>query len=319
MDAQERIELIKQNTEEIVTEKELEELLEKKKKPVAYCGYELSGAVHLGHLVTLTKLSDLEKAGCKIKILLADVHSALNRKGSEEEIKKEEIRWRKTISALGMKAEIVLGSEFQFTKEYQIDVMKLAQHITLSRGLKSMQEIARDIENATVSQLWYPLMQAIDIKYLGVDLAVGGLEQRKVHMIGKDEAQTIGHRFIAIHTPLITSLRGPGQKMSKSVPGSGISLEDNEEEIKKALNNAYCPQKETKDNPVLQILKYIVFPRIKTFKIVRPVEFGGDISCKAYEELEKKYAETKIHPADLKKALASELNKIIAPLRKKIS
>ncbi len=318
MDKEKRLELIKRNTAEIVTEPELIELLKEKKKPVAYCGYEPNGPLHLGHLVTITKLQDLEEAGCSVKILLADIHALLNRKGEEHEIEQEVKNWKKTIKALGIKAEIVLGSSFQFKKEYQFEVMKLAQHTTINRGLRSMQEIARDIDNATISQLWYPLMQVADIKLMGVDIAVGGMEQRKVHMIGKDESATLKHSFLAIHTPLIVSLKGPGKKMSKSIPGSAIALTDSTEEIKKAVAEAYCPMKEINDNPILQIARFIIFPRINVLKIERPAKFGGNLSFSSYTELEDSYKEGKLHPADLKNAVAIELEKIIAPIRKKI-
>lgn len=319
MNTQQKIELIKRNTEEIVTESQLEELLAKKKSPVVYCGYEPNGPLHLGHLVTITKLQDLEKAGFKIKILLADLHALLNRKGNEQEIKKEVVNWQKTIKALGIKAEVILGSSFQFKKEYQFEVMKLSQHATINRGLRSMQEIARDVENATISQLWYPLMQVADIKFLDVDIALGGLEQRKVHMIAKDESSLMGHDFVAIHTPLITSLKGPGKKMSKSIPNSAISLNDDSEYIKKAINEAYCPIGDIKDNPLLQIAKLIIFPRISSLKIERPEKFGGNISYTSYEELEQDYSSSNLHPADLKKSTIAELEKIIAPIRKKIT
>src|SRR3989344_3850115 len=153
LSAEERFELIKRNTEEIVTEEELKKKFSEKEISV-YCGYEPNGPLHLGHFVTIIKLMDLKKAGFRVKILLADVHALLNRKGSEKEIEKEVTNWRKTIKAIGMDAEIVLGSDFQFKKDYQIDVMRLAQRSTINRGLRSMQEIARDIKNATISQLW---------------------------------------------------------------------------------------------------------------------------------------------------------------------
>lgn len=310
-----RMETIKKNTEEIVTEQELIEVM-KKKKPVAYCGYEPNGPMHLGHFVTVTKLIDLEKAGFKVKFLLADVHALLNRKGAKEEIAKEVENWRKTVKAIGLKAEIVLGSDFQFKPDYQMDVMALAQHSTIQRGLRSMQEIARDIENATISQLWYPLMQVADIKALKADVAVGGLEQRKVHMIGKDMSKIIDYNFVAIHTPLITSLKGPGQKMSKSIPGSGISVTDSYEEIKKTIGGAYCPEKEIKENPVLQIAKLIIFPRVDKIEVKRPAKFGGDVSFESYEQLERAYAEGGLHPMDLKGAVSDYLEEIIAPIRK---
>lgn len=316
MDLKTRLELIKKNTVEIITEQELKELLNKKKNPAVYCGYEPNGPMHLGHFVTITKLMELEKAGFKVKILLADVHAFLNRKGSEDEIKKEVENWRKTIKAIGLNAEVILGSSFQFDKEYILDVMRLAQASTINRGLRSMQEIARDIENATISQLLYPLMQVVDIKHLKVDVAEGGIEQRKVHMIGRDMQNILKYPFIAIHTPLITSLKGPGEKMSKSIPGSGISVIDSYEEIKKTIKNAYCPEKISEENPILEISKLIIFPRIKKFKITRDKKFGGNLELDNYEDLEKIYLEGKLHPLDLKNAVIEYLEEIIAPIRK---
>jgi len=317
MSVEEKLELIKKNTEEIVTEEQLKEIIKSKKKPVVYCGYEVNGPLHLGHFVTITKLMDFEKAGFHVKVLLADVHSFLNRKGSESELKKEVENWRKTIKAIGLKAEVVLGSDFQFKPEYTMDVMRLAQNSTINRGLRSMQEVARDVENATISQLWYPLMQIADIKHLGVDVAEGGLEQRKIHMMGKDMKNELHHDFVAFHTPLITSLKGPGNKMSKSIPGSGISVTDSNEEIKKTIKDAYCPEKEIKENPILQITKLIIFPRIKSFEVKRPEKFGGNLSFESYEELESSYHNGKLHPLDLKNAVASYLEQIIKPIREK--
>jgi tyrosyl-tRNA synthetase len=316
MDVEKKIELIKKNAVEIVTEQELRDILAKKKKPVVYCGYEPSGPMHLGHFVTITKLMDFAKAGFKVKILLADVHAFLNRKGSEADIKREVENWRKTVESIDLDAEIVLGSSFQFEKEYVLDLMRLSQGSTINRGLRSMQEIARDLENATISQLLYPLMQVLDIKYLGADVAQGGLEQRKVHMIGKDSVDVTGHKFVAVHTPLITSLKGPGEKMSKSIPGSGIAVTDSYDEIKSTMKGAYCPEKKIEDNPVLQIAKLIIFPRISTFKIKRPAKYGGNLELKSYDSLEQAYALGKIHPLDLKNTVTEYLEKIISPIRK---
>lgn len=314
-----KLELIKRNVAEIVTEEELVELLENKKRPTAYCGYEPSGPLHLGHFVTIIKLMDLAKAGFNIKILLADIHAKLNRKGDDRQISKEVKAWKKTIKAIGIRADVILGSEFQFKEDYQMNVMKLAQHSTIKRGLRSMQEIARDMKNATISQLWYPLMQVVDINALRADVALGGMEQRKVHMIGKDLSKILGYSFVAIHTPLITSLKGPGQKMSKSIPGSGISVIDSQEEIKKSIKEAYCPARDVKDNPILQIVQLIILPLKGKFQIEREKKFGGDIVVRNYSELEKIYSSGKLHPLDLKNAVVEYLEKIIAPIRKNFS
>jgi tyrosyl-tRNA synthetase len=316
MNEKEKFELIKQNTEEILSEEAMKDILKKKKLPSVYCGYEPSGPMHLGHFVTITKLMDMQKAGFHVKILLADIHALLNKKGSEKEIAKEVEAWRKTVKAIGLKCEVVLGSDFQFSKEYQFDVMRLAQASTINRGLRSMQEIARDVENATISQLWYPLMQVADIKHLKVDVALGGLEQRKVHMIGKDLSKVLGYDFIALHTSLITSLKGPGEKMSKSISGSGISVTDSTEEIKNTISKAYCPAGDAKDNPILQISNLILFPHLGKIEIKRPEKFGGNKTYSVYKDLESDFVGGKLHPMDLKNAVAEGLEKIIAPIRK---
>ena len=307
--------LIMRNVVEIVRDEEFGKVL-KKKSPIVYCGYEPSGPLHLGHFVTILKLMDLQKAGFKVKVLLADLHAMLNRKSSAEEIAKEVLAWKKTIKAIGLKADVVLGSSFQYKKEYFEDLMKLSQKTTIKRGLRSMQEIARDIDNATISQLMYPLMQAIDIKHLKVDVALGGMEQRKVHMIGKDLASELNYNFVALHTPLITSLKGPGQKMSKSIPGSGISVTDSYEEIKSAMKGAYCLERDASDNPVLQICKFIIFVKLGKLEIKRLEKFGGDVSYDSYDHLEKDFKDGKVHPLDLKNSVAEALEKIIAPIRK---
>ena len=316
MDAEKRFQLIKRNAVEIIEEAELKKLLKEKKSPIVYCGYEPSGPLHLGHFVTIIKLMDLENAGFKAKVLLADIHAFLNRKGDETLIKREVEAWKKTIRAIGLNAEVILGSDFQFDKRYQLDVMRLAQESTINRGLRSMQEIARDIEHATISQVIYPLMQVADIKHLEVDVALGGMEQRKVHMIGKDMKEVLHHSFIAVHTPLITGLKGPGEKMSKSIPGSGISVTDIYEEIKKIISKAYCPEKSVQENPILQICKLIIFPHLNKIEIKRDKKFGGDLEFEDYNELEKSYVSGKLHPVDLKNSVAESLEKIIAPIRK---
>ena len=59
----EKMDLIKRNVQEIVTEEELTKLLESKENPSAYTGYEPSGKIHMGHVLTVNKLMDLQKAG----------------------------------------------------------------------------------------------------------------------------------------------------------------------------------------------------------------------------------------------------------------
>ncbi|MBU1988239.1 MAG: tyrosine--tRNA ligase, partial [Nanoarchaeota archaeon] len=159
-------------------------------------------------------------------------------------------------------------------------------------------------------------MQVADIKHLNVDVALGGIEQRKVHMIGKDLSNILNHKFIPFHTPLIASLKGPGEKMSSSQKGSLVSVTDSKQEIQSTIQKAYCPAGQIKENPILQISKLIIFPQLNKLEISRHEKFGGDLSYDNYESLESCFSQGKLHPADLKSAVADALEKIISPIRK---
>lgn len=313
-----KLELIKRNTVEIINEDNIPKLL-KKKSPVTYCGYEPSGEIHLGHLVTITKLMDLAKAGFHVKILLADWHAFLNQKGDWDFINEQVKIWKAGFIAAGLKdAEFVVGSSFQRKQEYIDDVFSIATKVTINRALRSMQQVARDIENAKVSQVLYPFMQIADIKHLNVELVQAGIEQRKIHMLGSEMFETIKYKTpVYVHTPLISSLKGPGSKMSSSDKESFISIRDSEESIKAKLNKAHCIAGEKNENPVLEIAKLIVFPRFDNFVVKRPEKFGGNLEFNSYEELEKAFVAKKLHPLDLKNSLAGYLAEIIEPIRKK--
>jgi len=317
MDNVKRLELIKRNSIEIIEENELKELLKKKKTPRVYCGYEVSGEVHLGHMVTITKLLDFQKAGFDVVVLFADWHTWLNRKGSWEEINKLSKIWEKAFKALGLKADYVLGSDIQRNLGYIDDVLKISVKTTINRALRSMQEIIRDVEHAKVSQVIYPFMQVEDIKILKLDVATSGIEQRKIHMLAREVLPELGHKApICVHTPLIPSLQGPKEKMSSSKPETMISVRDSPEDIKRKIKKAYCLEGDAENNAILSIIKLVVFPRINEFKVKRDKKFGGDISFDNYKALEDDFIDRKIHPMDLKNALTEYLIEILKPVRK---
>ncbi len=315
-----RLELVVRNTEEIVTLDELKALMEGQKRPRAYVGYETSGKVHLGHMLTANKLLDLQNAGFDVVILLADLHAFLNEKGTLEEVRKIADYNRDCFMALGLdpeRTEFVYGTDYQLQPEYMLRILRMARNTTLNRARRSMDEVSRNAENPMVSQMIYPLMQAIDIADLKVDLAVGGIDQRKIHMLAREELPRLGLPAPAcMHTPLIPGLNG--EKMSSS-KGNNIAVDEPAEDIEKKIMGAFCPAKVVENNPVLAILKYHVFPRIDGEVVVkRPAKFGGDVSFTNYQEIEAAFVEGKLHPMDLKKSCAAYMVEILAPVREKM-
>ena len=88
---------------------------------MVYTGYEPSGRVHLGHAITVRKLRELQEAGFRVKILLADYHAYPQWKG-EPGVNKEMADYNRNASlALRLspeRTEFILGSSFQTEPEY---------------------------------------------------------------------------------------------------------------------------------------------------------------------------------------------------------
>jgi len=317
-DIDKRLELIKRNADEILNEGEIKKIISKKSL-VVYCGYEPSGEIHLGHLVTMMKLLDFQKAGVKPIVLLANWHAWLNKKGDWNFLEKQMKIWEKGMKASGLKkAKFVKGTDFQRKEDYINDIMIMALDTTVNRGIRSMQTVARDIENAKISQIIYPLMQIEDIKVLNLDFVVAGIDQRKIHALGLELFSKIGMKKkpVFIHTGMINSLTGPGAKMSSSTPKSMISIRDKKEDIKNKINKAHCIAGEIKENPILDICKLLLFPKFEKLKINRERKFGGDVIYDSYKKLESDFLTKKLHPADLKNTVTEYLEKLISPIRK---
>jgi tyrosyl-tRNA synthetase len=104
-------------------------------------------------------------------------------------------------------------------------------------------------------------------------------------------------------------------KMSKSNPSSSILVHDSEQDIYHKINKSYCPSGTSKDNPILEIIRYIIFHQYDELIVERPSKYGGSMSYRSYDELKKDYEHNKIHPKDLKLATSRYLNEIISPVR----
>jgi len=318
-DLESRIKIIKRNLVEVVTEEEMIEVLEKK-KPKAYVGYEPSGEIHLGHMMTVNKLIDLQQAGVDIIVLLADLHAYLNEKGDFDEIKEVAEYNRKAFIALGLdesKVKFVLGSDFQLDEDYVLDVHKMARITTVNRARRSMDEVSRRKRDPVVSQMIYPLMQALDIAHLEVDFAVGGIDQRKIHMLARENLPKLGYPSpVCLHTPILVGL--DGEKMSSS-KGNYISVRDPPETVNQKIRKAFCPEKQIEENPIIQIAQYHIFPRFESFIVERPEKFGGDVEYRTFEELSRDYSAGNLHPMDLKLSIANYLNKLLENTRRKLN
>lgn len=322
--------LIERNTVEVVTKEEVIELLKTKPrgKRKAYIGFEPSGTVHVGWIICANKIRDLVKAGFKVVVYLADWHAYLNNKygGNIESIRICAEYMKDAFEALGVSRDMV---EFKYAYEllnsidYWEKVMRIGKVSTMKRVRRALTIMGRKEEEAEgdAAKFIYPLMQAADIFQLDVDIAYGGMDQRKAHMLARDAAEKLGYRKpIALHTPLLSGLDVNGRmdplevKMSKSKPDSGIFIHDTPADLKRKIKKAYCPEGIVEGNPVLELAHYVILPTLGALKIKRPEKWGGDLTFETYEELEKTFAEKKLHPMDLKTGVTNAMIEILAPV-----
>ncbi len=358
MDVDEIIRLVeKPPTEELLTRERLREYIETGVPLKHYIGFEISGFVHLGTgIVTMQKIADLQKAGIKTTVFLADYHSWINKKlgGDLETIRRVAGGYFKEALRISLEAvggdpdrvEYISGSQLyeELGLEYFEKVLRVSMHTTLSRIRRSITIMGRRMgESITFAQLIYVPMQVADIFAMNVTIAHGGMDQRKAHVIAIDVGDAMGYKPIALHHHLLMGLkiteeqwktikeareRGDREqleegiidvKMSKSKPETAIFIHDTPSQIKKKIRKAYCPARITDYNPVIELAKYVVQPwlerRSKPFIIVNK-KTGEQREYWSWGELEKDYVDGRIHPLDLKNAVAEYIAEMLEPARK---
>ncbi len=322
----ERFELVKRNTSEILVEDELKKLLEEKKQPVVYWGTAPTGAPHIGYMLPMLKVADLLKAGFKVKILLADIHAALDNVDwnvLDDRYKYYEKIIPLLIQSVGVDTknlEFVKGSSFQLEQYYFLDVLKLTTFNSVRDATRAASEVVKNVEgdSAKLSGLIYPLMQGLDEEYLKADAQLGGTDQRKIFVLARENNPKVGYKSrIEIMHVLIPGLIG--KKMSSSDNKTKIDLLDSPEVIKKKIKGAVCEEGNI-DNGLLPFVKHVLMiikqDKGEKFVIKRDEKFGGNLEYGNYEDLEKDFAEKKVHPLDLKNAVSEEIIEILKPIDK---
>ncbi|MCK4589242.1 MAG: tyrosine--tRNA ligase [Nanoarchaeota archaeon] len=326
MTPEEKFNLIKRNTVEIVTEDELKKLFKEKKKPAVYLGTAITGRPHLGYFLWVLKLADFLKAGFKVKLLLADFHGALD--GTPWDLLEKRFKYYEKVIPLMFKAigadiknfEMVKGSKFQKNADYFYDVLRVSTQTSINDCKRAAAEVVKFGDNPKLAGLIYPIMQMLDEEYLGVDIQYGGLDQRKILMFARENHPKIGYKpRIEVMTPLIPGLIG--KKMSASDPKSKIDLLDDEKTVQNKIKSAYCKEGVIEENGVLAFLEHVIMvikqDQNKKFTIERPEKWGGNLTYKTHLELEKDYKAKQLHPLDLKIALAKEINLLLKPFQDK--
>ena len=325
MNVNDKIKLITKDLQEVVGEEKLKNILEIRDLKV-YWGTAPTGKPHIGYFLPIKKIGDLLKADCEVKILFADLHAFLDNQKAPWELLEYRTSYYefiikemlKSINVPIEKLTFVKGTEFQLTENYNLDMYKIAALTSTKDTKKAGAEVVKQMENPKMSTLLYPILQALDEVYLDVDAQFGGVDQRKIFMFARENLPKIGYeKRIHLMNPMIPGLSG--SKMSSSEENSKIDLLDSNKQVSKKINKAYCEEGIVDGNGILAFAKHVIFP-IKNdlnedFIIERPEKYGGNIKFSSYKELEQSYLKKELYPVDLKQGIATEINKLLEPIR----
>lgn len=350
MNTQDRLDLINQVGEEIIGGEELKKLLESGQELTAYDGFEPSGQIHIAQgLVRAINVNKMIKAGVKFRMWVADWHAMANNKmgGDLEKIKTVGKYFIEVWRASGMdlsKVEFLWASDMAKNPDYWKLVLQVGKSNALKRFVRTAEMMGREesLEKLTGAHIIYSCMQVADIFMLKANITQLGMDQRKVNMLAREVGPLLGYwkPVVVSHHMLMGLSKAPNltyevksgpsesaitrtieRKMSKSNPDSAIFMTDTTEDIQRKINKAYCLEGDTKENPILEYCKYIIFEslsrlNISEFVVERPEKWGGTLKFKTFKGLEEAFAKKELHPQDLKVSVVKYLDQLLQPVRK---
>lgn len=292
-----------------------------------YVGFEPSGTAHIGWKVLALRLRHLLDAQANVMVFLADWHAWVNDKfsGDMAAIQTTARYMEDTFRALlGYPEEgegpgqlrFVWASAIMSDGEYWARVLRCSKGMTLAQVRKTFSIMGRDEASSDndLSKFYYPAMQAADIGHMQIDLAIGGMDQRKAHMYMRDVSQRWGWpKATCLHTPIISGLTASGgrmetfdHKMSKSDPRGAILLHDDQAVMRKKMRKAYLDPAD-EHSPVYELAEHIVLPEQGVIHVTPNPKFGEPSQWHDLEAFRAAVSDGTLHPLDAKWGVADGL------------
>ena len=306
---------------------------------VAYIGLEPSGKAHLGWMILADTISNLIDEGVNVIILLADWHAWVNDKFDRDMGKisiASEYMSEMFRAILGNPKEgngpgevrFVRASEIMDSGKYWERVLRCSKNMSLSRVRRTFSIMGRDEDSSDhdLAAFYYPALQAADIFELQVDIAFGGMDQRKAHMYMREVAEK-NHwiKPTCIHTPMLSGLKGPGgrmdsfdHKMSKSDPGNAILLDDDPESIRVKMRKAFL-EVGSQNSPVFEISRHVIIPKVGKITVTPDPKYGEASEWYDAQAFIDAVSSGTIHPLDAKMAVADCLSEVLSPISEHFS
>lgn len=185
--------------------------------------------IHLGHVVLLRKLRQLQDMGHEVYFLIGDFTAQvgdptgkdqLRPKMSPEDIAQNAVTYKEQVFKIldAPKTQVVFNSHWLSHLSAQ-DFLELSARSTVAQMLAraDFKKRIEDQKEISILEFLYPLLQGYDSVYLKADIEVGGNDQKFNLLMGRQMQESYGQTPQAvIMTPLLEGLDGV-KKMSKSL------------------------------------------------------------------------------------------------------
>ena len=167
-------------------------------------GTATTGPPHCGYFIPAVKIAQFLAAGCDVTILIADIHGFLDSGKAPLDLVEDRTHYYEHIiptifQAIGIdttRLRTIRGSSYQDKGDFFRDVLRLSSQVTGKKAKKAGAEVVKQDEDSMISASLYPIMQALDEEYLGVDAQFGGLDQRKLFMAAAEWLPKLGYKKV---------------------------------------------------------------------------------------------------------------------------
>ena len=229
--------LFTQNAVDFITSEDLERKLQRGGPLRVKFGMDPSSPdLHVGHMVQLRKLRDLQDAGHQIVLIVGDATAMVGDPSGRNKLRPQLTREQveENLVTYTEQARLVLdmertevrrNSEWFDAMDFQA-MLKLTSRMTVARMIErdTFQKRMQDQEPIGIHEFLYPLMQGWDSVEVRADLELGGTDQLFNLLVGRNFQEQEGQeRQVCFTLPLINGL--DGRKMSKSY-GNYVGLTD---------------------------------------------------------------------------------------------
>ncbi len=294
MSPEDQLKILKENTEDLIEERELLERLKSGRTLRVKLGVDPSRPdLHLGHAVVLRKLRQFQDLGHTVVLIIGDFTARIGDPSgrsktrpmlSAEETKRNAISYQEQAFKIldKDKTELRFNSEWLDPLKFE-DVIRLASKYTVARMLErdDFEKRYKAGEPISIVELLYPIAQAYDSVAVKSDVEMGGTDQKFNLLVGRKYQEEFGQSpQVVLTMPIIEGTDGT-LKMSKSY-GNYIGLTDPPEEIY---------------GKIMSIPDSLMF---KYAKLLTNLDV---------EKAKKDIESSKLHPMEFKKSLAFEIVK----------